>query len=68
MVFTVEHKTFLLAKLCKIVDIEEFQAEFPNFSVDYIQFKKTLDRAVNLLSQSGSVLRKPGSGAVRKCC
>jgi hypothetical protein len=45
---------------------EEFQGEFPNFVVDYMQFKKTLDSAVNLFRGTGSVLRKPGSGAVRK--
>jgi hypothetical protein len=46
--------------------VEEFQAEFPNFTVDYIQFKRTLDIAVNLFRGTGSVLRKPGSGVVRK--
>jgi hypothetical protein len=46
--------------------IEEFQVEFTNSAVDYIQFKKTLDRAVNLFHGTGSVLRKAGSGAVQK--
>jgi hypothetical protein len=44
--------------------IEEFQAKFPNFAVEYIQFK---NRAVNLFRGTDSVLQKPGSGAVRKC-
>jgi hypothetical protein len=31
-----------------------------------MQFNKTLDRAVNVFREAGSVLRKPGSGGVRK--
>jgi hypothetical protein len=46
--------------------IEKFQAEFPNFAVDYTHFKKTLDRAIHLFRGTSSVLRKPGSAAVRK--
>jgi hypothetical protein len=51
---------------CKIVPIEEFQAEFRKVAVDYIQFQKTLDKAVNLFRGTGSILQKPGSGAVRQ--
>jgi hypothetical protein len=31
-----------------------------------MQFNKTLDRAVNVFRETGSVLRKPGSGGIRK--
>jgi hypothetical protein len=51
---------------CKIVPTEEFQVEFRNVAVDYIQFQKTLGKAVNLFLGTGSILQKPGSGAVRK--
>jgi hypothetical protein len=76
MVSTVEHKTFLIESyfrngikirgvLVYSVQncIDESQAEFPNFAVDYI---KTLWTAVNLFRRTGSVLRKPSSGPVRK--
>jgi hypothetical protein len=79
MVFTVDIKLFLTESYfrngTKIGGvgvysmqncIEKFQAEFPNSGVDYIQFKKTLDRAVNLFHRTGSILRKPSSGAVQK--
>jgi hypothetical protein len=71
MVFTVEHKTFLIessfrngTKIGRVWVysvqncIEKFQTKFPNFAVDYIQFK------TELFHGTGSVLQKPGSGAV----
>jgi hypothetical protein len=75
----VEHKIFLIESYfrndTKVEEVwiysvqnclEEFQAEFQNFAMDYMQFNKTLDTAVNVFRETGSVLRKPGSGGVRK--
>lgn len=79
MVFSVEQKAFMLESYFgtkTIVNgqrfysiqtcVEEFQVQYPNVVIDYQQFKKTLDRMVDLFRETGSILRKPGSGAPKK--
>ena len=46
--------------------MEEYQVEFPNIAIDYMQFKKTLDRTIKLFAETGSLLRKAGNRAPKK--
>lgn len=79
MAFTLEHNFFLVKSYFRsgnkidglwVYSVQdcmvEFQVEFPHFVIDYIQFKNTLDRTLKLFSETGSLLRKSGSGAVKK--
>jgi hypothetical protein len=54
MVFTVEHKTFFIESYFQnstkvggiwVYLVQNYIEEFPNFAINHIQFKKTLDTA-----------------------
>lgn len=79
MEFTIEQKTFLIesyfrnghrvngewvysVELC----LEEFRVQFPNAAVEYHIFKSCLTRCVQKFRETGSVLRKTGSGPPKK--
>lgn len=79
MVFTTEQQVFMLEAYFRNgrkVDglwtysrqdcLEEFRTEFPEVIVDYNHFNATLDRCVKLFRETGSILRKDGSGRPKK--
>ncbi|KAJ3644104.1 hypothetical protein Zmor_026777 [Zophobas morio] len=79
MAFTEQHKIFMVMSyyrngvkeegtwqysigLC----MEEFREEFPDFSVEYTQFRQTLNVSFKNFQENGSVTRKPGSGCPKR--
>lgn len=75
MAFTSEQKVFMLESYFRNgrkVDeiwiyskpdcIAEFRTAFPEVIVDYNHFNATLDRCIKLFRETGSILRKEGSG------
>ena len=70
MAYSLEHKVFLVQSYYRNgvkVDgkwtyslqdcMEEFRIEFPNIAIDYMQFKKNLDRTIKL-AETGSLFGK----------
>ncbi|KAJ3666170.1 hypothetical protein Zmor_001623 [Zophobas morio] len=79
MAFSEQHKMFMvisyyrngvkedgtwqfLIGLC----MEKFREEFPDFAVEYTQFRQTLNVSLKNFQETGSVTRKTGTGRPKK--
>jgi hypothetical protein len=79
MAYSSEHKAFMVESYFRngnkidgvwrysVEDcMTEFQEQFPNFAIDYMQFKKTLDTCISSFRETGSVQKRTSTGRPKK--